>query len=88
MNNIGVGNLNISSIDLNGISVEVLEKASIGVFLLYKIEVELETNCMLKAARAFIVFNTLEKYGDILKSNPSVEDIEDENFEFKFSILL
>lgn len=78
----------ICSIDLSGISFDLMEQAlSVGRYL-FRIGVELEEQCMLKAARAFIVFNTVEKYGDLLKSQPSVEDIEDENFEHKFFILL
>ena len=33
---------------------------------------------MLKSARAFIVFSTFRTFGEIIYSNPSVEDIEDE----------
>ena len=42
---------------------------------------------MLKSARAFIIFNTLESIGDIIYSSPSVEDIEDEKFDLSFSII-
>ena len=46
-------------------------------------------NHVLKAARAFfLVFKTLEDAGDVIKSNPSTQDIEDEKFEFEFSLLL
>ena len=43
---------------------------------------------MLKSARAFIVFNTLESLGDIIYSNPPVEDIEDEKFDLSFTIVI
>jgi two-component system, chemotaxis family, sensor kinase CheA len=43
---------------------------------------------VLKSARAFIIFRTLEGLGQIIKSNPSVQDIEDEKFEFDFSVYL
>ena len=42
----------------------------------------------LKAARAFLVFKNLEGHGDIIKSEPSVQDIEDEKFDFDFSIIV
>ncbi|MBS4539868.1 chemotaxis protein CheA [Clostridium sp. D2Q-11] len=54
----------------------------------YRITVEIDEKCMLKAARAFIVFNTLEEYSEIIKSEPSTEDIEDENFDNKFEVLI
>ena len=54
----------------------------------YKIKVSVDENCILKAARAFLVFKNLEGHGDIIKSDPSVQDIEDEKFDFDFSIIV
>lgn len=54
----------------------------------YKIKVSVDENCILKAARAFLVFKNLEGHGDIIKSEPSVQDIEDEKFEFEFCIIM
>ena len=42
----------------------------------YKIKVSVDENCILKAARAFLVFKNLEGHGDIIKSEPSVQDID------------
>ena len=55
---------------------------------LYKIEVDLEENSMLKSARAFIVFKNLEDAGEIIYSHPSSDDIEKDSFEGNFTILL
>lgn len=54
----------------------------------YKIKVSVDENCILKAARAFLVFKNLEGHGDIIKSEPSVQDIEDEKFDFDFNIIV
>lgn len=54
----------------------------------YTITVFVEETCFLKAARAFIVFKNLEAVGEIVKSNPPAQDIEDEKFEFDFSICI
>ncbi|NBI07880.1 chemotaxis protein CheA [Senegalia massiliensis] len=54
----------------------------------FNITITIDDNCMLKAARAFIVFNALEDYGEIIKSIPSSEDIEDEKFDNEFEVLL
>ena len=51
------------------------------------IHVYVDPNCILKAARAFLVFKNLEGHGDVIKSMPSVQDIEDEKFDFDFSIV-
>lgn len=54
----------------------------------YGITVYIDENCILKAARAFLVFKGLEPIGEIIKSVPVVQDIEDEKFDFDFSLLL
>ncbi len=53
----------------------------------YAITVTVEASCILKAARAFLVFKGLEGHGEVIKSEPSVQDIEDEKFEHDFSIV-
>ena len=68
--------------------VDVINKAKIDGLVSYKVDFKLSETCMLKAARAFIIFNTLEDLGEIIHSNPSVEDIEDEKFEFSFSVII
>lgn len=48
----------------------------------------IQKECLLKAARAFLVFKAVEEFGEILVYNPSSQDIEDEKFDCDFSILL
>ena len=50
--------------------------------------VYVQETCLLKAARAFLVFKGLEGKGEIIKSVPSVQDIEDEKFDFDFSMFI
>nr|MCR4909540.1 chemotaxis protein CheA [Lachnospiraceae bacterium] len=45
-------------------------------------------SCLLKAARAFLVFKALEEFGEIAAVEPSSQDIEDEKFEFDFSLFV
>ena len=49
--------------------------------------VYIQESCLLKAARAFLVFKALEEIGEIIISSPSVQEIEDEKFEFDFSFI-
>ena len=53
----------------------------------YGITVSVQESCLLKAARAFLVFKAIEEMGEIVVSNPSAQDIEDEKFEQTFSII-
>ncbi len=54
----------------------------------FGITIYLSEGCVLKSARAFIIFRTLEKLGSIIKSDPAVQDIEDEKFDFDFSVVV
>lgn len=51
------------------------------------ITVYVQESCILKAARAFLVYKALEDLGETIVSNPSAQDIEDEKFDFDFSVI-
>lgn len=53
----------------------------------YGVTVKVQEACILKAARAFLVFKALEDLGEVIISSPSVQDIEDEKFELDFSLI-
>lgn len=54
----------------------------------YGLTIYIQQSCILKAARAFLVFKAVEELGEILVSSPSAQDIEDEKFENDFSIIV
>ena len=54
----------------------------------FTMTVYIQETCILKAARAFLVFKALEELGTVIHSEPSVQDIEDERFEFEFTVVL
>ena len=51
----------------------------------YAITVYVNRECLLKAARAFLVFRAVEGLGQIFANHPSSQDIEDEKFDLDFS---
>ncbi|GAB2563366.1 chemotaxis protein CheA [Gracilibacillus alcaliphilus] len=53
-----------------------------------EINVRLAENCLLKAARVYMVFEVLEQVGEVIKSDPTVQELEEENFESSFHVLL
>lgn len=55
---------------------------------IYGITVYLQEDCILKSARAFLVFKSVENKGELIKSLPTTEQIEDEEFELDFSWIL
>ncbi|MER2027544.1 MAG: chemotaxis protein CheA [Solibacillus sp.] len=52
----------------------------------YEITVALREDCLLKAARVFMVFEILEKNGDVIKSSPTVDKLEEEQFDSEFHV--
>lgn len=77
-----------NKIKFNQYDDNIIKKAIQQNLNVYKITVKLAKDCMLKSARAFIVFQTVERYAEIFKSEPKVEDIEDEKFENEFTIAI
>lgn len=52
----------------------------------YHIAVSINEDCVLKAARAYMVFDLLERAGEIVKSDPTVQDLEQEKFDRSFVV--
>ncbi|MFS0865085.1 chemotaxis protein CheA [Fredinandcohnia sp. 179-A 10B2 NHS] len=64
----------------------VLQQSEDQGFNCYEVTVVLREDCLLKAARAFMVFEVIEQIGEVIKSVPSVDLIEDEKFENEFCV--
>lgn len=54
----------------------------------YGINVVVQDSCILKAARAFLVFKAVEEKGEIIVSVPSAQDVEDEKFDKDFTLIV
>lgn len=76
-------NMEISEYDVSAMKTAKDEGKNI-----FGITVYLQENCILKSARAFLVFKSVENKGELIKSVPSTEQIEDEEFDFDFSWIL
>ncbi len=74
-------------IKIGDVERHVIEEAAKENIHAYGISVYVQETCILKAARAFLVFKALEELGDVIVSVPSAQDIEDERFENDFSII-
>ena len=65
-----------------------IKQAEEGGAHIYGMTIYIQKECLLKAARAFLVFKAGEEFGEILVYNPSSQDIEDEKFDCDFSIFI
>lgn len=77
-----------SNIDLDEFELTVLQQSAEGGYNNYQVKVTLQETTLLKAARVYMVFEILEKIGEVIKSSPTVPDLEEEKFDYSFSVVL
>ncbi|MBF1687131.1 MAG: Hpt domain-containing protein, partial [Selenomonas sp.] len=77
------GDLGIDDIDL-----DVMKKAKDAGMNVFHVKVTLMESCVLKAARSVMVMHALDEIGDVIKSVPPAEDLEQEKFERSFDIVV
>lgn len=77
---------NVSGMEVDQYQYSVLQQSIESGHLVFFIEVSLREDCVLKAARAFMIFDVLDLHGEIVKSTPSVQDIEQEKFDRTISV--
>lgn len=76
-----------TDINLNQYDIAVIGEATERGYNTYKIHVKLREGTVLKSVRAYMVFKALEERGEIISSNPSVTDLENENFGLDFTLV-
>ena len=86
--NVSAGENSFAGIKLNENQRNVLSEAIKLGKSVYGLTVKVQESCILKAARAFLVFKAVEETSEIIVSDPSSQDIEDEKFEQHFSLII
>ncbi|MBB6715941.1 chemotaxis protein CheA [Clostridium gasigenes] len=74
--------------DLNEYDISVAKQAIESGMNVINVNITLSQNTILKSARAFLIVQELEAQGEILKSIPSTEDIENEQFDLELYFML
>ena len=77
-----------AALALDDIDLDVMKKAKEAGMNLFHIKVTLMETCVLKAARSVMVMNALDEVGDVIKSIPPAEDLEQEKFERSFDVVV
>ena len=75
------------SIEYSDTDKEVITKAVNSGMHAYHIKVTLAESCVLKSARSYMVMNALDQVGEVVKSVPPAEDLEQEKFEHSFDVV-
>ena len=74
--------------ELNSSDRTKLKEAENNGLHIYGMTVYIQKECLLKAARAFLVFKAVEEFGEIIVYNPTSQEIEDEHFDNDFSFFI
>ena len=77
-----------TDLELDDIDLDVMKKAKEAGMNLFHVKVTLMETCVLKAARSVMVMHALDEVGDVIKSIPPAEDLEQEKFERSFDVLI
>ncbi|WP_145408824.1 chemotaxis protein CheA [Paenibacillus xylanexedens] len=76
----------LSAVQLDEFQYSVLDQSIAEGHRVFYIEVLVSEHSQLKGVRAYMVFDLLERSGEVVKAFPSVQDIEQEKFERNFSL--
>lgn len=79
---------NSINVILNEYDISIIKQANENEYNGINIEISLREDTLLKSARAFLIVQELEGQGEIIKSFPSTEDIENEQFDTKLMFVL
>lgn len=79
---------NKESIQLNQYDKSIIHQAKERGFNALSIKINLSENTLLKSARAFLIVKDLEDVGEIIKSIPETQEIENEEFDLELSFVL
>ena len=77
-----------SGLGPDDIDLDIMKKAKEAGMHTFRVKVTLMETCVLKAVRSVMVMHALDEVGDVIKSIPSAEDLEQEKFERSFDIII
>lgn len=76
------------SFAFNDYDITVLKEAASRNFTIYNIKIAVDQGCLMKAVRVFMVFKALEEDGEVIKSLPPAQDLDEGKFDSNFEIIL
>ena len=77
-----------ASIEYSDTDKDVITQAAGSGMHVHHIKVTLASSCVLKSARSYMVMNALDQVGEVVKSVPPAEDLEQEKFEQSFDVVV
>ncbi|MGI5911169.1 MAG: chemotaxis protein CheW [Syntrophomonadaceae bacterium] len=72
----------------NQYDITVIEEAINKNYKVYNAKITVEPGCLMKSVRVFMVFKVVEEDGEIIKTIPSAQDLDEGKFDDNFAILI
>lgn len=73
---------------LNDAEESIVSESEVNGYQTYLVKVGIDPACAMKGARSFLVLETLQQTGEIIKSIPVVDDLKKGFYDTEFSIVL
>lgn len=80
--------ISVNGINLDETDAKVIQAAKQQGLRTFNVSVSLREGCLLKSARAYMIMNALDEIGDVIKSIPPVDELEKENFDLSFNVIV
>jgi two-component system chemotaxis sensor kinase CheA len=75
------------NIDFSDEEIQQIQDANQNDLSVTGANITLDDSCMLKSARSSLVLKKISEYGTIIKTVPSMDDLDEENFETEFNVV-
>ena len=77
-----------SQIELNETESQLVKTATAQGMRVYELKIHIRQGTLLKSVRAYMVMKAFDEMGDVIKTDPLVEELEKDNFGNDFSVVL
>jgi len=75
-------------LELNLYDQELIQEATRQGLQATDLFIRLDPGCRMKSVRVFLIFRALEQVGEIIKSQPPAEELDEERFDDRFRLLV
>lgn len=72
----------------NNYELTVLKEAHSKGFNIFYIKIDIDPECLMKSVRAFMVFRAIEEDGEVIKSIPAAQELDEGRFENDFELFV
>lgn len=82
-----VATTDIFALEMDDVLENLVREAELRGYQAFWISIDIDPGCQMKNVRAFLIFESLQQAGDIVKSQPPAEDLQDGKYGDGFSLV-